>query len=616
MKSACPQHSRGGVTVWRGALWLQRSGRFLLFLMGLTMTASAQTQTQTQTQPHSQTLHALFASEWERGLKDSPEGASYQGDTRYNDRWTDMSLAAIATREAADRNALQRLLAIPRAQLSAPDQLHYDTFEWQLQLAVQRQAFKEHLQPIGHQGGVQTADGITQTMPFANAAQYRQYLARLAALPALVDQTIVLMQEGLKAGRMPPRVLMNRVPAQIKAQIVADATTSPFYAPFKRLPTTLPEAERQALAAEARALITERVVPAYRKLQAVFTDDYLPHTRSTIAASALPNGAANYDMLVKSYTTTELSAREIHDIGLQEVARLQTAMDTVKLEAGFGGTMEAFFTFLRTDPRFFKNTPEELLAAYQVVAKRIDPELVKISKVIPRLPYGVRAIPDTIAPDTTTAYYQGGTADGPHTQARPGYYYVNLYKPETRPTWEMMALSLHEAVPGHHFQFARALELEDMPMFRKTAYFVAYGEGWALYAEQLGYDMGLYDDPYDRFGQLTYEMWRAVRLVVDTGMHAFGWSRERAIDYFRAHTAKTEQDIVNEIDRYIAWPGQALAYKIGQLRISALRANAERELGATFDLRDFNDAVLDTGSVPLAALEKRMAAWLASRQSR
>jgi uncharacterized protein (DUF885 family) len=287
-------------------------------------------------------------------------------------------------------------------------------------------------------------------------------------------------------------------------------------------------------------------------------------------------------------------------------------MEKVKTQAGFTGSMDEFFTFLRTDPRFFKRTPAELLAAYQAVAKRIDPELVKISKTIPRLPYGVRAIPENIAPDTTTAYYQGAAADG----TRPGYYYVNLYKPETRPTWEMMALSLHEAVPGHHFQFARALELQELPMFRKTAYFVSYGEGWALYAEQLGYDMGLYDDPYERFGQLTYEMWRAVRLVVDTGMHAFGWSRERAIDYFKAHTAKTEQDIVNEIDRYIGDPGQALAYKIGQMKISALRAKSERELGTRFDLREFNDAVLATGSVPLAALEKRMDAWLLERQRR
>jgi len=581
--------------------------RLLACALGVTMTMA---QAQTSSPTPSQTLHTLFADEWERGLRERPERASYQGDIRYNDRWTDMSLTAIEARQAADRTTLQRLRGIPRQALNAADQLHFDTFEWQLQLAVQRQAFKEHLQPIGHQGGVQTLNTIQQTTPFSTALHYRQYLARLAGISALVDQTLLLMQEGRRQGRMPPRVLMNRVPAQLATQLVDDARQSPFYAPFKRMPATLPEAERAALEAEARRLIQQAVVPAYRKLKDSFERDYLPYTRDTIAASAQPDGAAHYELLVKSFTTTALTAREIHDIGLQEVARLQAAMEKVKVETGFTGSMAAFFTFVRTDERFFKKTPQELLQAYQVVAKRIDPELVKISKVIPRLPYGVKAIPDNIAPDTTTAYYMGAATDG----SRPGYFAVNLYRPETRPTWEMMALTLHEAVPGHHFQFARALELPDMPMFRKTAYFVAYGEGWALYAEQLGHDMGLYDDPYDRLGQLTYEMWRAVRLVVDTGMHTFGWSRERAIDYFRAHTAKTEQDIVNEIDRYIAWPGQALAYKIGQIRISELRARAERELGSRFDLRDFNDAVLATGSVPLAALEMRMAAWIAEQR--
>lgn len=526
-----------------------------------------------------------------------------------------MSLAAIAAREAADRDALQRLRAIPRAALDAADQLHRDTFEWQLQLAVQRQAFEEHLQPIGHQGGVQTLNTIAQSMPLATVVHYRQYLARLAAVPALLAQTQTLLQQGRAAGRMPPRVLMARVPAQLAAQIVDDATHSPFYPPLRQLPATLPEAERRALDAEARALILQRIVPAYAALKAHFERDYLPYTRDTIAATAQPDGEAYYQMLVQGFTTTALTPRQIHDIGLAEVARLRDAMEAVKCEAGFHGPMEDFFTFLRTDARFFKPTPEALLAAYRDVAKRIDPELVKISRHVPRLPYGVRAIPDNLAPDTYTAYYQGGAADGPHTQARPGWFCVNLHKPETRPTWEMMALALHEAVPGHHFQFARALELPDMPMFRKTAYFVAYGEGWALYAEQLGHDMGLYADPHEHFGQLTYEMWRAVRLVVDTGMHAFGWSRERAIAYFQVHTAKSEHDIVNEIDRYIGWPGQALAYKIGQIRISQMRAGAEAALGAHFDLRDFNDALLETGSVPLAALEARMAAWVAEQQA-
>ena len=583
---------------------------FRRFILALALSLIAM-PAQTQADP-AQSLHALFASEWERGLRDSPESASYQGDTRFDDRWTDMSLPAIAAREAADRAALQTLHAIDRKALSAADQLHHDTFEWQLQLAVDRQPFREWLQPIGHQGGVQTADGIAQTMPFNATADYRRYLARMAAVPALVEQNIALLREGLRERHLPPQVLMARVPAQIAAQIVDEPEKSPFFTPFKRWPESIAPHEREALTAQARATIREHIVPAYRQLQAVFKDEYLPHARPTIAAADGPGGRAYYELQARAFTTTDLSAQAIHDIGLAEVARLRLALEGVKAETGFKGSLAEFYDFMRSEPRFFAKTPAELFLLYQGVAKRIDPELVKISKIIPRLPYGVRAIPDNIAPDTTTAYYQGGAADG----TRAGYYYVNLYKPETRPTWEMMPLSLHEAVPGHHFQFARALELPEMPMFRKTAYFVAYGEGWALYAEQLGYDMGLYDDPYDRFGQLTYEMWRAVRLVVDTGMHVMGWSRQRAINYFKQHAAKTEQDIVNEIDRYIAWPGQALAYKIGQIRISALRAKATQELGAAFDLRDFNDEILATGSVPLAVLEQRMVLWIAARMPR
>jgi uncharacterized protein (DUF885 family) len=325
---------------------------------------------------------------------------------------------------------------------------------------------------------VQTADGIIQTAPFRTLAHHQQYLARLQALPQVIEQTIALMQDGLKAGLTPPRVLMERVPAQIAKQIVTDPTQSPLYAPFLRMPESIAPDQQQTLRGQAQAALREKVVPAYQRLQAVFNAEYLPKTRTSIAASSLPDGAAYYDMLSRSFTTTELGARAIHDIGLAEVARLLKRMQAVQQQAGFKDTMAQFFEHLRTDPRFFKRTPEELLAAYQVVAKRIDPELVKISKLIPRQPYGVRAIPDTIAPNSTTAYYQPGAIDG----SRAGFHYVNLYQPGSRPTWEMMALSLHEAVPGHHFQFARALELPDMPLFRRTAYFVAYSEGWALYA--------------------------------------------------------------------------------------------------------------------------------------
>jgi uncharacterized protein (DUF885 family) len=556
-------------------------------------------------------LHALFDSEWERGLVESPENASYNGDNRFNDRWSDISLGAIARREGEDRDALAKLRAIDRSALSADDQLDYDTFAWQLEKSVERQRFHEYLQPVSHQGGVQTADGIAEILPFRTVKDYRDWLARMAALPVLVDQTIALMAEGVRQGNMPPKVLMQRVPAQIASQVVEDPAQSPFYRPFMHFPDAISASDRQSLQADAQAVIRDKVVPAYRRLQDYFNGDYLPKARDSIAAADLPDGKAYYDFLARYYTTTDLTAAQIHEIGLKEVARIRGEMEKVKAQTGFKGTMAEFFTYLRTDPKFFEKTPEALLERYRATAKRIDPELVKVFHVIPRQPYGVRPIPDNIAPDTTTAYSPPGATDG----SRPGYYYVNLYKPETRPTWEMIPLTLHESVPGHHFQFARGLEMPDAPMFRKTAYFVAYGEGWGLYAERLGYDMGLYDDPYDHMGQLAYDMWRAVRLVVDTGMHSQGWSRDRAIQYFMDNSPKTRQDVVNEIDRYIGTPGQALAYKIGQMKISGLRAKAARELGPKFDLRAYDDAVLETGSVPLDALERHIDAWIASQKT-
>ena len=551
-------------------------------------------------------LHALFGSEWERGLVESPESASYNGDKRFNDRWTDMSPAAINKREGEDRAALKRLHDIDRASLSAADQLNYDTFEWQLEKSVERQKYREYLQPISHQGGVQTADGMAEILPFASASDYEDWIKRLQRLPTVIDQVTLLMREGIKQKSMPPKILMQRVPAQIAAQVVDDPIASPFYRPFLKFPDNIAPADRARLRDEAKAVIKNRVVPAFRAFARFFNEDYLKHARDSIAVADLPDGKAYYDFLAGYYTTTDLSAAQIHQIGLKEVARIRAEMERVKQKAGFKGDLPAFFAYLRNDPRFFEKTPQALLERYRALTKRIDPELVKVFRTIPRMPYGVRPIPDNIAPDTTTAYYQPGATDG----SRAGYYYVNLYKPEARPTWEMMPLSLHEAVPGHHFQFARGLELPGAPDFRRTAYFVAYGEGWGLYAEQLGFDMGLYEDPYDHFGQLTYEMWRAVRLVVDTGMHSMGWSRDRAIGYFKDNAAKTEQDIINEVDRYIGTPGQALAYKIGQLKISELRARAESALGERFDLRAFNDAVLETGSVPLAALEKHVDAWI------
>jgi uncharacterized protein (DUF885 family) len=404
---------------------------------------------------------------------------------------------------------------------------------------------------------------------------------------------------------------MQRVPTQIERQIVSDPEKSGFYGPYREIPTSVPAADQKRLRAAAKEAITNKVIPSYKKLKEFFVNEYLPACFDQVGVWQRPNGDKAYAFYTREYTTTDLTPDQIHEMGLKEVARIKAEMDAVKEKTGFKGTMPEFFNFLRTDPQFFYKSGDELLTSYRARAKRIDPMLVKLFKTLPRLPYGVEPIPAIEAPDTTTAYYNAGSADG----TRPGTYFVNLYKPETRPKWEMMALSLHESVPGHHLQVARAFELGEIPKFRRYGYLSAFGEGWGLYAESLGDEMGLYADPYDKFGQLTYEMWRAVRLVVDTGMHAKHWSRQQAIDYFMQNAAKTEQDVVNEVDRYIAWPGQALAYKIGQLKIKELREKATRELGPKFDLREFHDVVIGSGGVPLDVLEGLVDKWIASKRS-
>lgn len=556
-------------------------------------------------------LQTLFDAEWERGLKEDPISASTAGDRRYHHLLPDLSAEALAQSAAADRAALERLRAIDAAALNERDRINRDVFEWRLAHRVAGQRFQDDLMPMSQQGGIQTFDTLLEQLELSTVADVDAWIARLRAFDRYTDQHIDLLKRGVQAGLLPPKVVMQRVSQQIAGQVVDKPENSRFWKGFEELPKTLSDAERGRLQAAGKAAIAEVVLPAFRRLQRYFDDVYLPACRDTIAVTELPNGRDYYAWLAAGFTTTTLSPDEIHAIGLKEVERIRSEMEAVRREVGFEGDLAAFFHHLRTDPSFYYPTGEQLLVAYRNVAKRIDPELVKVFGTLPRLPYGVRPIPEALAPHTYTAYYQPGALDG----SRAGYYYVNLYKPEARPKWEMMALSLHEAVPGHHFQFALGLELPEQPNFRRVGYVVAYGEGWALYAERLGYEMGLYDDPYDRFGQLTYDMWRAVRLVVDTGMHAKGWSRERAIEFFKSNAPKSEQDIVNEIDRYIAWPGQALAYKIGQLKILELRARAERQLGERFDLRAFHDSVLGTGSVPLAVLEAAVDRWIASRSA-
>jgi len=551
-------------------------------------------------------LHALFDEEWERDMRENPTHASSLGDRRWNDRWGDASFEAIERRHAGNRAALERLQAIDRAALAPADQVNLDLFRREYEERVEGHRFRTFLQPINQRGGIQTADELHEELRFETVKDYEDWIARLRALGRLVDQTIALMDRGIAEKRVHPRIIMERVPGQIAAQIVDDPEKSPFYDPLRELPAAIAEPSRAELRAAARKAIAETVVPAYRRFWAFFADRYLPACRESVGAFDLPEGEAFYAFRARTYTTTDLTPEQIHELGLAEVKRIRAEMERVIARTGFKGSFEEFLTFLRTDERFYYDDPQELLEAYRATCKRIDPELVRLFGRLPRMPYGVRPIPDPIAPHTTTAYYNGPAADG----SRAGAYYVNLYRPETRPKYEIEVLSVHEGVPGHHLQIALAMELGELPKFRRYGGFTAFSEGWGLYSESLGDELGLYQDPYSKFGQLTYEMWRAVRLVVDTGLHRLKWSRAQAIDFFKQNAAKTEHDIVNEVDRYIAWPGQALAYKIGELKIKELRARAARRLGERFDVRAFHDTVLGSGAVPLDVLEKIVDAWI------
>ena len=555
----------------------------------------------------SETLRLLLEEEWELRLRENPGFATYIGDRRYDDRWTDLSEAAIERRREAQRGFLMRLRAIDVSKLSADERLNHQLMLRDLETEVAGYAFPSELIPIHQMGGVhQVLPELGLLAPPRTVADYRNFIARLRAYPALVEQTIALMRRGMARGVMPSRVPLRGVAAAIEAQIGQNAEETPVWdIVFAEMPESVPDAEKAKLRAEAREAIDSAVLPALRKLAAFWNDEYYPKTRSSIALSELPSGADWYAHDVREQTTTELSPEEIHEIGLSEVKRIRAGMEAIRKEVGFEGDLEAFFTYMRQDPQFFFTTKEDLIVAYRDIAKRIDPELPRLFGTLPRMPYGVIPVPEYSEQTQTTAYYMPGSP----AAGRAGYFYANTYDLPSRPKWEMEALTVHEAVPGHHLQISLAQELE-VPPFRQWGGYTAYVEGWGLYSESLGPELGLYADPYSRFGQLTYEMWRAVRLVVDTGMHAKGWTRDQAIEYFRKNAGKAEHDITVEIDRYIVWPGQALAYKIGQLKILELRALAEHELGESFDVRRFHDTVLLAGPLPLSILETRVREWI------
>ena len=588
----------------------------LLLLLGLLVACADSDPTDENREPSPDrgaeavaALHELFDEEWERGLRENPTYASAQGDRRWNDEWPDLSEEARAASQAAERAVLERLDAIDRSRLPEEEQLNYDLFRSDYETRVQGHDYDSHLITLNQRGGIQSADDTANRIPQDRVSDFEDWITRLDAFDTYMDQTIDRLARGIDSGWTLPRVIAERIPPQIEAQLVDDPEDSGFYAPFRDMPSRIDEAEQERLKAAAREAIANTVLPAYERFHAFFTEDYLPGARETLGARHFPDGEAYYAWRAHHFTTTDLTPEEIHEIGVSEVERIRGEMYEIIEELGFEGDFDDFLHYLRTDEKFYYDNPEELLKHYRAESKRIDGLVPPLFNTMPRMPYGVTPIPDAIAPDTTTAYYSRPAADG----TRAGFYYVNLYRPDTRPIWEIPALSVHEAVPGHHFQIALAQELEGIPNFRRYGGPTAFVEGWALYTEWLAHEMGVYETLYDEFGQLTYEMWRAVRLVVDTGIHVMDWSRDEAIDFFMSNAARAEHDIINEIDRYIAWPGQALAYKIGQLRILELRERAEEQLGEDFDIREFHNLLLTGGSMPLDVLEREVDRWIEAR---
>jgi uncharacterized protein (DUF885 family) len=551
-------------------------------------------------------LDGLLAEDWRDYRRRHPIAASLDGERSGDDRWDDQSEAALAEEAGHRRAVLARLERIPRDALGDAGKLDRDLYAGQLGDALRGNELGTHLLALDPRDGVQAYAQYADQLPFETASDYESWLKRLDAYPRAVAHAIALLREAVARKLLWPRASMQRVPAQID-RLVTEPERSPFYAPFARIPASIPAPAAAGLRERARAALAQRVNPALRELRAFLVDVYLPAAPEQAGLAHVPGGDALYAHFTRTYTTTDLMPDAIHELGLREVARIRAELEALAPQTGYRGSLPDVFAQLRADPANYHPTGHALLHAYRAMCKRIDPELVRVFRTLPRLPYGVVPIPEALAPDTTTAYYYPGALDG----SRAGLYYVNLYRPEQRPIYEMMVLSLHECVPGHHLQIALAQELHGLPDFRRASLaYTAYIEGWGLYAESLGHEMGLYDDAKSTFGALTYEMWRAVRLVVDTGIHARGWTRERATDYFLANAAKTRLDVENEIDRYITRPGQALAYKIGELKIRALRERAQTRLGARFDIRDFHAVVLEQGALPLDVLERRVDAWL------
>jgi uncharacterized protein (DUF885 family) len=557
-------------------------------------------------------FRALLDNEWQWQMQQFPETATALGDHRYDDLLTDASAEAVARRDAHDRTQLATLKKIDRDALTGEDLVSYDFALYQARMAVDYQRYPAwHTRVLSAMDGVQLAlPAMMRDFPVRSEADARHALARLKAMPARIAQDIAWSREGQRLGWVTFKASLSQVPGQIDGLLARPLAENPLFYPFTQLPAGMPEERRKALRDEAAAVLQEQVFPAYASLRKVVVDELLPASPDNGAMSAYPDGEAVYKLAMRDQTTLSLDAKAVHEIGLSEVARIRARIADVMREVGFSGSYADFVVSVNHDPKFFYGSADELLAGYRDIAKRVDPELTRLFLVLPRTPYGVRAIA-AYRGANAVEYYDPGAADA----SSPGWFNANTVALAQRPKWSMEVLFLHEGVPGHHLQISRAHELVQLPMFRRTAAPNAYVEGWALYSESLGSELGLYTNPYSRYGQLRAEVFRAGRLVVDTGIHALGWSRDQAIGYLVDNTGIAREDATEEIDRYYVWPAQALGYKLGQLKILELRLKASTELGDRFDLRAFHQEVLDHGALPLPVLEQVIGRWIARVKS-
>ena len=544
-------------------------------------------------------------SDWEKTLINNPLFATYTGDKRFNDKINPNTIDQFNKVRSQDLESLKKLMAISEDKLDDDNKLNYKLKKFDLESDLNLSQFPIYYLRLNQRGGIQSFYETGNRLVYQSKKDYEDWLNRLSQFTENIYTFLEINKEGLEKGYTQPKLVTRGVISQIDAIINSDIELNPYLKVFLEANEEyFSKDEKEKLINNAKQLIQKEINPAYESLNNFLKNQYLINSRESIGIKDIPDGKKYYEQLAKHYTTTDLTPDEIHDIGLKEIQRIRAEMEEIIDLVNWDGDFNSFLNYLRTSPRFYYDNPDDLFDAYLIMSKTIDPLLPKLFNVFPRAPYGVIPIPDESAPFTTTAYYNSPSP------GRPGYFYANLYKPDSRPKYEIPVLTVHEAVPGHHFQISLAQELENVPTFRKYQGITAFVEGWGLYSEELGEYINLYDDPYDKFGQLTYDMWRAIRLVVDTGMHYKDWTRDDAINLFIENSAKSILDIENEVDRYIAWPGQALAYKIGQLKILELRSKAEKELGEKYDIKDFHDEVLKRGSLPLDLLEYYIDEWI------